>query len=99
MEQLTQVSFELESMQTDDDQHLDAESEHREEVRSDRLNSDLVYWHLREGRGRSEECPSQTDSGKPPSADTKVTPAGAINSVGNILGEASPRDEVSAERK
>ena len=40
--QLTQVSFEFESMQTDDDHHLDAESERREEVRSGRLNSDLA---------------------------------------------------------
>ena len=84
-------------MQTDDGPHLDAESERGEEVRSNRLNSDLAIGPLREGLGKSEECPSQTESVKPPSYDTKVTLAGAINRIGNILGHASPWDE--PERK
>ena len=95
--QQTQESFEIKCTQKDDGPHLDAGNERSEEVRSDTLNSDLNCRPLREGLDSSKECPSQTESGKPPSDDTKVTLAGAINNVGDTIGQASPWDE--PERK
>ena len=84
-------------MQIENGQNLDAETDCREEVRTNILNSGLASRLLREGLVRSKECPSQTDGGKPLSDDTKVTSAGAINSVRNIIGDASPRDKPERE--
>ena len=83
----TPRSSKSDTEQTDDGPHLVTGREHGAEVRSERPTEVFASGPLREGPGKYEERPSQTVDGNPPSDDTKVTTAVAINSVGKPLSD------------